>query len=207
MLFPSNVQGFVKEIDTPVIYSFTAGVQRDLGWNTVFDAAYVGSRSRDLLNQQNINKVPYGARFLPQNLDPTLTNTPLPDNFFRPYPGYGNITLYGNFGIANYDALQMQVTRRFSGGFQFGFSYTLSQAKDYASADTTELPTLSGLRRVELRTGDVRSDARRGHQLHVGSAGREQAVEEQGRRGRCSTAGSFRASRRSRAARRRSASR
>jgi hypothetical protein len=146
VLFPSDVQGFVKEIDTPVIYSFTAGVQRDLGWNTVLDAAYVGSRSRDLLNQKNINKVPYGARFLPQNLDPTLTNnTPLNDNFFRPYPGYGNITLYGNFGIANYDALQMQVTRRFSGGFQFGFSYTLSQAKDYASTDTTELPTYQNL--------------------------------------------------------------
>ncbi len=145
VLFPSDVQGFVKEMDTPVIYSFTAGVQRDLGWNTVFDAAYVGSRSRDLLNQKNINKVPYGARFLPQNLDPTLNNTPLTDNFFRPYPGYGNITLYGNFGIANYDALQMQVTRRFSGGFQFGFSYTLSQAKDYASTDTTELPTYQDL--------------------------------------------------------------
>ena len=140
VLFPSNVQGFVKDVETPIIYSFTAGVQRDLGWNTVFDAAYVGSRSRHLLNQQNINKVPYGARFQAQNLDPTLTNTPLPDNFFRPYPGYGDITLYGNIGIANYDALQMQVTRRFSGGFQFGFSYTLSQAKDYASTDTAELP-------------------------------------------------------------------
>jgi hypothetical protein len=141
VLFPSNVQGFVKEMDTPVIYSFTAGVQRDLGWNTVLDAAYVGSRSRDLLGQKNINKVPYGARFLPQNLDPTLTNTALADNFFRPYPGYGDITLYGNFGVANYDAFQMQVTRRFSGGFQFGFSYTLSETKDSASTDTQELPT------------------------------------------------------------------
>ena len=37
----------------------------------ILDVAYVGSRSTDLLRQVQINAVPFGATFLPQNQDPT----------------------------------------------------------------------------------------------------------------------------------------
>jgi hypothetical protein len=139
-LFPSSVQGFAQDVKTPRLYSYTIGVQRDIGWNTVVDAAYVGTKGRHLLNVQNINTVPYGARFLPANQDPTRANTALPDNFFRPYPGYGDITFFGNIGRSDYDALQVQANRRFAHGFQFGVAYTLSKTKDYASTDTASLP-------------------------------------------------------------------
>jgi hypothetical protein len=78
VLFPSNVQGFDQNVKTPRLYSYTIGVQRDIGWNTVVDVAYVGTKGRQLLNTQNINTVPYGARFLPENQDPTRANTALP---------------------------------------------------------------------------------------------------------------------------------
>jgi len=134
--FPSAVQGFEKNTRTPLAYQFSAGVQRNIGWDTIVEAAYVGSRVRNLLQTRNINLVPYGARFLPQNLDPT-TNAPLNDNFFRPYPGYADINFFENSGLSDYNALQMQANRRFSRGFQFGVAYTFSKSKDYtSSADT-----------------------------------------------------------------------
>jgi hypothetical protein len=139
-LFPNNVQGFAQEVKTPRLYSYTIGVQRDIGWNTVVDVAYVGTKGRHLLNVQNINTVPYGARFLPENQDPTRANTALADNFFRPYPGYGDITYFSNIGLSDYDALQLQANRRFAHDFQFGVAYTLSKVRDYASTDTTALP-------------------------------------------------------------------
>jgi len=135
--FPSDVQGFEKETHTPTLYSVSAGVQRDIGWGTVVDAAYVGSRSHDLLQTRNLNIVPYGARFLPENQDPTRANTALGDNFFRPFPGFSNVWFFENSGRADYNALQVQANRRFAGGLQFGVAYTLSRARDYTSNNET----------------------------------------------------------------------
>jgi hypothetical protein len=150
-VFPSTVQGFDESIQTPTLYSYSAGVQRDIGWNTVVDVAYVGSQTRHLLQTVNLNVVPYGSRFLAANQDPTRPGSPLPDNFFRPYPGYGDINFFENNGIADYNALQVQVNRRFTRGLQFGVAYTLSRARDYTSAQETgtspgRLPTYANVR-------------------------------------------------------------
>jgi hypothetical protein len=146
--FPSNVAGWVKDVKTPVLYNFSIGVQRDLGWGTVADVAYVGSLQRNLEQRRNINRVPAGARFLPQNLDPT-TGRPLPDNFFRPFPGFGNIDLRDNDGIANYHSLQVAANRRFSRGFQFGLAYTYSRVKGTANVDGNEVATYLDVRARE----------------------------------------------------------
>lgn len=138
-LFPNNVQGFEKETRTPRIFSFSLGLQRDIGWGTVVDVAYVGSRGENLLQRRNLNVIAPGARFLPQNLDPT-TNRPLPDAFLRPYSSYGTVDFQINNGTSRYDALQMQVNRRFTRGLQFGVAYTYSASKDYGSNDNDALP-------------------------------------------------------------------
>jgi len=132
-LFPSTVLSLERQTETPTLYSYTFGVQRDIGWATIVDAAYVGSRGRNLLQARSINTVPYGARFLPQNQDPTRPGNPLPDNFFRPFPGYDTIWLFQNVGISDYNALQLQANRRFTHGLQFGVAYTLSRSRDYTS--------------------------------------------------------------------------
>jgi hypothetical protein len=135
--FPSDVQGFEKETRTPTLYSYSVGVQRDIGWGTVIDAAYVGSRGHNMLQTRNLNIVPYGSRFLPENQDPTRANTPLADNFFRPYPGFANVWFFENSGRTDYNALQVQANRRFANGLQFGVAYTLSRSRDYTSNNET----------------------------------------------------------------------
>ena len=47
-------------------------------------------RGGSLLQTRNINAVPYGTNFLPSSIDPT-TGGALPDDFLRPYRGYGDI--------------------------------------------------------------------------------------------------------------------
>jgi len=135
--FPSDVQGFEKETRTPTLYSYSIGVQRDIGWGTVVDIAYVGSQSRSLLQTRNLNLVPYGAHFNPANVDPTRSGVALSDNFYRPYPGYANVWFFENSGRADYNALQMQANRRFAKGLQFGVAYTLSRSRDYTSNNET----------------------------------------------------------------------
>ena len=88
----------------------------------ILDVAYVGSRSTDLLRQVQINAVPFGATFLPQNQDPTRVpsaipgDSALPNDFLRPFPGYGNIRMWDYSGYGDYKALQTSVTRRFDRG-------------------------------------------------------------------------------------------
>ncbi len=135
VIFPNNTAGFTRKMPTPSLYNFTLGIQQDLGFATILDVAYVGSLGRHLQHSRNINAVPYGARFLPQNADPTNPSTPLNDNFFRPYPGWGNITLHENVSTSNYNSLQVAVNRRFARGIQFGIAYTWSKTMNYANSD------------------------------------------------------------------------
>jgi hypothetical protein len=133
---PSNVVGFERTGKTPVIYNWTLGIQQELGFQTILSVSYNGSKSNFLIQSRNINTVPYGAQFLPANIDTTLTgNRSLPDNFFRPFPGYGNITYHEYASSSNYHALQVQANRRFSKGLQYGLAYTWSKTMDLTDSD------------------------------------------------------------------------
>jgi hypothetical protein len=121
--FPSNTGAFERDFKTPSAYNFSLGVQREIGFNTVLDVSYVGNVARHLLQTVNVNTIPFGARFLPQNIDPT-TGTALPDAFLRPYLGYQNITYREYSGTSNYNSLQVTANRRFVRGVQLGVSYT-----------------------------------------------------------------------------------
>jgi hypothetical protein len=76
----------------------------------------------------------YG-RFDSSNGDSTQPGRALPDNFFRPYSGYGDLNAALWAGNSNYNALQMSANRRFKRGLQFGAAFTWSKTLGYASAD------------------------------------------------------------------------
>jgi hypothetical protein len=91
--------------------------------------AYVGNRYLNLRGNRNINPVDPGERFQPGNADPTNPASPLPDNFLRPYVGYGTINLRTNEGYSRYHSLQVTANRRTRGGLTFGSAYTLAVNK------------------------------------------------------------------------------
>jgi hypothetical protein len=126
---PINVSGTPRYDKRPATYRYTVAVQRELGWHTVLDVAYVGDQTHFLPVQKNDNQVPAGARFLPENRDLTVTPTAanpgaLPDVFLRPIIGFGDISITEPIGNSRYNSLQTQVTRRFTGGVELAGSYT-----------------------------------------------------------------------------------
>src|SRR5262245_24855073 len=129
---PANVFSIQRDYDSPAVYNFSLGVQRDIGFKTVVDVAYVGSLARHLMQRRSINSVPYGGRFLASSIDPTVSGgaTPLQDNFLRPYKGYGDINYIEFASNSNYHALQVQANRRVSTSLAFGVAYTWSKAMD-----------------------------------------------------------------------------
>src|SRR5262249_36196956 len=120
LLSPS---GFSRTIDphhkTVTSYHASTGIQRNLGHLTVLDVAYVGSFGRHLSETVSLNTPNYGANLLPQNQNPQ-TGTPLNDNYFRPYMGYGAFTQQIFEGNSSYHSLQVSANRRFARGLQFG---------------------------------------------------------------------------------------
>jgi hypothetical protein len=143
LLSPSS---FSRTLDmhgkTVTAYHAHFGVQRQVIFGTVVDVSYVGSFGRHLGENTQINTVPYGAQFLPQNQNPqSSTPSPLPDNYFRPYPGYNNIPRQIFEGTSSYHSLQVTVNRRFAKGLQFGVVYTRSKALGFAEGDSTAAPS------------------------------------------------------------------
>jgi hypothetical protein len=131
VLAPGNTNSFYRNEKTPDVYNVSLGVQQDLGHAMLLDVSYLGVLGRHLTQTLNINTIPYGARFLAQNQDQTSPGKPLVDNFFRPYPGYNNITFSDNAWNSNYNAILVSLNRRFSKGLQFGAAYTWSKYLDY----------------------------------------------------------------------------
>ncbi|HEX6466494.1 MAG TPA: hypothetical protein VFZ99_04250, partial [Terriglobales bacterium] len=143
LLGPPSLSALQYQGKVPTLYSFSLGIQTKLPYSFVLDTAYVGSRSSHLLERINLNAVPYGAAFQPQNQDPTKTTTSttlpgqnaLPADFLRPYRGYGNINDTLENGSSNYNSLQVTLNRRFAKGLFTGVAYTWGKALGVTSDD------------------------------------------------------------------------
>jgi hypothetical protein len=128
--------GHAIPLHSPVLSTMNTslGLQQMLGAGIVMDLAYVGTFGRHLTNYTPINEVPYGAEFQAANQSPA--GGTLPDNFFRPYPGFGTINMqYFNL-TSSYNSLQARLSRRFSKGLEFGAAYTWSRSMDFGSCQT-----------------------------------------------------------------------
>lgn len=162
VLAPPNIIGYAKDGKVPTVYSYSVGVQRNVGFGIAADVAYVGTLSRHLSQARNLNAIPYGTTFTRAAQDPTrFTGGIVPEvsepnlpavyrqaglnftgqfakrvDFLRPYIGYGDISYREFVGSSNYHSLQVAVNRRFSRGLTFGLAYTLSKAMDTANGDT-----------------------------------------------------------------------
>lgn len=135
LIAPQQLRYIQQEGFIPTTYSYSFGIQSKLPKEMVLDTSYVGSMSRHLLTNTNVNNVPYGTAFLPQNQDSTLaaSSTPgataLPTAFLRAnYPNQGAVTRNEAIGNTNYNSLQVSLNRRVAGALFFGANYTWSKA-------------------------------------------------------------------------------
>jgi hypothetical protein len=135
-LSPGSTSGYDINNKTPNNYSLNVGIQQDLGYSFIMDVAYAGTLGRNLEQAVDRNRLAYGARFLPQNSDPSNGNKPLPDNFFRPLPGYSSVSITSAAYSSNYHSMLVTINRRFSKSLTMGLSYTFSKYLDYSGIPT-----------------------------------------------------------------------
>src|SRR5258708_21580451 len=125
----------------PMLMSYQFSVQNKLPFGIVLDTAFVGSQSRHLQDNRNLNYVPYGTAFLPSALDPTqaaptlLGNNILLNQNLRQLKGFSDINLYESAANGNYNSLQISVQKR-AGRLFMGLAYTQSKFMTTAPGDT-----------------------------------------------------------------------
>ncbi len=130
------------------VNAFNFTVQRDIGFNTVVDVAYVGSFDRDAGGAPysgsrqsyslQLNPLPQGIYSQPGT---TVTINGVPSeinaNLLRTaYPGLGAIS-YAPFAFSgvNYNALQMGAQHRLNHGLAFGATFSFSKALGLQGTD------------------------------------------------------------------------
>jgi carboxypeptidase family protein/TonB-dependent receptor-like protein len=136
-------------IHQPRIHQYNATFEREIGWGSAVRFSYLGSTMHGLiagkdLNELAPNDVPFGTHVIDDNGDAAGICNPLdPDNFpcdisnqdFQRYrfPALGDFVLsYGNYGHAQSNAFQTQLTHRFSHGLMLDVSYTYLDQKSTA---------------------------------------------------------------------------
>ncbi len=143
--------------DIPHVYQYSAGIERQLPFDTKLDVEYVGSRSYHI--NTNDNQVG-GARDINANSaaqyaqaqgNPNYFNQPVPNPFaglipnnpslngrtisrqrlLRPFPQFGTVQeAFESVGRLWYDSLQVSATKRYSAHLVLALAYTFSKNLD-----------------------------------------------------------------------------
>jgi hypothetical protein len=155
-----NIVGADRSGQVPVVWSYSLGIQREVGAGVTLDIAYVGTQGRHLVTDRNINSIPYGTAFqkaaqnpasfpggVVPNVEPNLPREyaaagynfsgryAYQQNYLAPYHGYGQMDYYKFDGTSNYNSLQVSVQRRFTRKLTFGGAYTWAKNLTTSGSD------------------------------------------------------------------------
>jgi hypothetical protein len=132
----------------PTSYQVNVAYQRDLGFSTTFEVAYVGNFTRDGQRNFNLDVLPLYVFADPNN---QFNQAALSQNYlFTKFKGMANISDFTNdLATLSYHSAQFSVQRRLSHGLQMGLAYTLShgygmQGWDPYTADPTQTINFGG---------------------------------------------------------------
>ncbi len=113
----------------PYSEEWNVSIQRQLGLQLAATASYVGSAGRHLFVNYDSNQVPLGLLGTPAD----RTNP----QSLRPFPQYLGISTNGYIASSEYNALEVSIQRRYSGGLALIANYTWSKSLDDSSYDLT----------------------------------------------------------------------
>jgi hypothetical protein len=141
----------------PYVAHWNFGIQRDLGFSTVWEISYAGSAGKKMYEFRNANQA------LP-TADPDADVDPR-----RPRPFLGNdLTYWCSCGSSSYHSLQTKVEKRFSNNLSFLTAYTFGKSIDEQSQASLGFNNSSSVRsEYNYRQEKGRSDYDQSHRFVV----------------------------------------
>ena len=165
-LVPGGVQ---PDLKTPTLVSWSFRIQQELSANTALTVGYVGSHGYHEIIGIDANEpfpvicpaAPCPATY-PANFPAGIAGTPVPAGTYyvptatRANPALANTWTYFSEGDSSYNALQVDVNHRFSGGFSMRGVYTWSKTID--DGDSLNATTSGGEPALASNPFDLRAD-------------------------------------------------
>lgn len=111
-----NLNAWDMNLQEAQTISWSAGFQREIGFNTMLDLAYVGTKGNRLMSSYNINQSFPG---------PGAQGPRRP--YFPTNPRLSNINYRTNAVNSRYHSLQTKVVKRYSQGLVFNLAYAYSK--------------------------------------------------------------------------------
>ena len=121
---PANVTYVPYNVPVARINEWTVSLEHSFAGNFAASLAYVGSHAANLQYGTDINQLTSPTGLAASD---ALGHV---DQALRPYPAWGSITGYNYNAISNYNALQAQVTKRYSSGLVFSANFVWSHFLD-----------------------------------------------------------------------------
>ncbi|HUI82176.1 MAG TPA: TonB-dependent receptor [Bryobacteraceae bacterium] len=120
--YPSYRRANQYDLKDPRVIQWTLSVDHNLGWNTLVRASYTGSHTYNLIDSPDLNQVApntYGYA--------ALTATPALRQQNLKYPNFSEVLTRDNGEMDKYDALSLELNKRFSNGLTFSNNYTFAK--------------------------------------------------------------------------------
>ena len=122
---------FDPNMRMPYVMNWSAGFQWNFSSTWLLEILYQGSRGVRLLNNWDINQIP-----LDISNDPTVLRTIFQSSQnYRPYPHFGAIQHYANYGDNSYHGNTWRVEKRYSAGLTLNAFYTFSKSLNNGDND------------------------------------------------------------------------
>ena len=165
-LVPGGVQ---PDLQTPTLVSWSFRIQQELTANTSFTIGYVGSHGyHEIIGIDANEPIPVICpaascpAIYPSNFPVGIAGTPVAAGTYfvptatRANPSIANTWTYFSEGDSSYNALELDMTHRFSGGFALRGVYTWS--KNIDDGDSLNATTSGGEPALASNPYDLRAD-------------------------------------------------
>lgn len=126
-----NASYYDPNMHSPYVMNWNAGFQWQFASNMLVELSYQGSAGVGLLNRWDINAIPLNIANNFNDLDRIRRAA----QNYKPYPQFGSIYSYSNYGHNTYHSGTLRFEKRFSHGMTLTSFYTHSKAIDESSTD------------------------------------------------------------------------
>jgi hypothetical protein len=126
-----NATWYDPNIRMPYVMTWSGGIQYQFAPTWLFETTYQGSSGVRLLNNWDVNAIPLNVSSDPVVLDRIYTAT----QNYKPYPQFGQIPHYSNYGHTSFHGVTFRVEKRYSHGLTLNTFYTHSKALNNADGE------------------------------------------------------------------------
>ncbi len=122
---------FDPHMRMPYLMNWNGGLQWQFSPHMLLELSYQGSSGVGLLNRWDINAIPLNISTDPAELERIRRAS----QNFRPFPHFGSVFHYSNYGHSRFHSGTAKLEKRYSRGLTLTSFYTFSKSLDEASSD------------------------------------------------------------------------